>query len=192
MHTSSATKSDSKPSVFCTLLYRLPTLSLSLSLIHAHTLSVSISRLDIVEGSINTKLRLIHVHHRWHDFSNWLFRVSICATCGSVQSVENERHSWFFFFDWFFFSFDFFKKILEIQNKKQFIYELFLWSLKLYDEDVVRKDETSRITVMYVFTRAYIVESRNFQHCHLVSHSLIEPNIYPLLNQYITKNHSAT
>lgn len=42
--------------------YRLPTLSLSL--IHAHTLSVSISRLDIVEGSINTKLRLIHVHHR--------------------------------------------------------------------------------------------------------------------------------
>lgn len=38
--------------------------SLSLSLIHAHTLSVSISRLDIVEGSINTKLRLIHVHHR--------------------------------------------------------------------------------------------------------------------------------
>lgn len=50
----------------------------------------------------------------------------------------------------------------------------------------------SRITVMYVFTRVYIVESRNFQHCHLVSHSLIEPNIYPLLNQYITKNHSAT
>lgn len=148
MHTSSATKSDSKPSVFCTLLYRLPTLSLSL--IHAHTLSVSISRLDIVEGSINTKLRLIHVHHRWHDFSNWLFRVSICAMCGSVQSVENERHSWFFFFDWFFFSFDFFKKILEIQNKKQFIYKLFLWSLKLYDEGKTKRFESRLCTYLHV------------------------------------------
>lgn len=125
-------------------------LSLSFSLIHAHTLSVSISRLDIVEGSINTKLRLIHVHHRWHDFSNWLFRVSICATCGSVESVENERHSWFFFRLIFFLLWFFQKKILEIQNKKQFIYKLFLWSLKLYDEGKTKHFESRLCTYLHV------------------------------------------
>lgn len=60
-------------------------------------LSIACS-LDIVEGSVNTKLRLIQVLHRadrWHDFFYQLFWVSIyvlhfCVPVMSSMPVENE------------------------------------------------------------------------------------------------------
>lgn len=98
-------------------------LFLSVSVSVSLFLSVSVSRLDIVEGSINTKLRLIQVHHRWHDFSNRLFRVSICPTCSSVELKTRGTLDLFFFFlllDWKSSPPIFFQK--NFRNKRQFIY----------------------------------------------------------------------